>query len=57
MNIRSLTHHATHAHTDEQRATARAMLDELARGQISRTAACNAMTAAAVRRQTQEAPK
>ena len=38
MNQAALTHHATHAHTEEQRAAARALLDDLSRGQISRTA-------------------
>lgn len=52
MDAQSLTHHATQAHTEEQRAVARALLDELARGKISRTAACAAITAAAARRQS-----
>ena len=50
MDRAALTHHATQAHTEEQRASARALLDELSRGKISRTAACEAMTAAAARR-------
>lgn len=50
MNPDALAHHATHAHTEEQRAAARALLMELAQGGISRTAACTAMTAAANRR-------
>lgn len=57
MNEAALSHHATQAHTEEQRAAARALLDELARGQISRPAACKAMTAAAAIRQTQEASR
>jgi hypothetical protein len=50
MTHAALTHHAAHAHTEEQREAARALLTELARGQISRTAACSAITAAARRR-------
>ena len=55
MDPQALTHHANHAHTEEQRAAARLMLDELARGQISRPAACAAMSAAATARQQKDA--
>ncbi|MBB4207244.1 hypothetical protein [Roseinatronobacter bogoriensis] len=54
MDRTALTHHATQAATEEQRASARALLDELSRGKISRTAACEAMTAAAARRSKKE---
>ena len=54
MDRESLAHHATQAHSEEQRRAARALLDELARGQISRPAACEAMTAAAARRHAKE---
>lgn len=57
MNQAALSHHATQAHTEEQRAAARALLDELSRGQISRTAACKAITAASAARQQKDAQK
>lgn len=55
MDRATLTHHATQAHTDEQRAAARALLEESARGQISRPAACKAITAAAASRKEKDA--
>ncbi len=39
---------------DDERSAACALLNELARGQISRTAACTAMTAAARKRRYME---
>ena len=53
----ALTYHARYDHTEEQRAAARALLDELAQGCISRTAACRAITAAATRRKTEKEAK
>ena len=50
----ALAYHARHAHTEEQRAAAVALLAEQSRGQISRTAACRAMTAAAAKRQAEK---